>query len=41
VSFRQAYPGRGGDLDCETVGDRVLIRGRAVTVLDGTLRLNA
>jgi PhzF family phenazine biosynthesis protein len=39
VRFLQAYPGRGGDLDCELAGDRVLLRGRAVTVLDGTLRL--
>jgi PhzF family phenazine biosynthesis protein len=39
VSFLQAYPGRGGDLDCELAGDRVLLRGQAVTVLDGTLRL--
>ncbi|THD62413.1 PhzF family phenazine biosynthesis protein [Phenylobacterium sp.] len=41
VSFRQAYPGRGGDLDCEMTGERVLLRGRAVTVLDGTLRVGA
>jgi predicted PhzF superfamily epimerase YddE/YHI9 len=40
VRFHQAYPGRGGDLDCEVRGDRVLLRGRAVTVLDGTLRLS-
>lgn len=39
VNFLQAYPGRGGDLDCELVGDRVLLRGQAVTVLDGNLRL--
>ena len=39
VRFRQAYPGRGGDLDCEVAGDRVLLRGQAVTVLDGTLRV--
>lgn len=37
--FHQAYPGRGGDLDCEVVGDRVMLRGQAVTVLDGRLRL--
>jgi PhzF family phenazine biosynthesis protein len=37
--FHQAYPGRGGDLDCELVGDRVLLRGKAFTVLDGQLRL--
>lgn len=41
VTFHQAYPGRGGDLDCEVRGDRVLLRGRAVTVLDGRLRLTA
>src|SRR5262249_10345062 len=31
VRFHQAYPGRGGDLECEVTGDRVLIRGRALT----------
>jgi PhzF family phenazine biosynthesis protein len=41
VTFHQAYPGRGGDLDCEHRGERVLLRGRAVTVLDGTLRVTA
>ncbi|THD66192.1 PhzF family phenazine biosynthesis protein [Phenylobacterium sp.] len=39
VKFLQAYPGRGGDLDCELAGERVLLRGQAVTVLDGTLRV--
>jgi PhzF family phenazine biosynthesis protein len=39
VKFLQAYPGRGGDLDCEHRGDRVLLRGQAVTVLDGALRI--
>ena len=39
VSFLQAYPGRGGDLDCEVAGDRVLLRGQAVTVLDSHLRI--
>ncbi|MBL8555052.1 MAG: PhzF family phenazine biosynthesis protein [Phenylobacterium sp.] len=39
VRYHQAYPGRGGDLTCELAGDRVLIRGRAVTVVDATLRL--
>ena len=38
VRFHQAYPGRGGDLDCEAQGRRVLLRGEAVTVLDGRLR---
>ena len=39
VRFHQAYPGRGGDLQCEDAGPRVLIRGRAVTVLEGRLRV--
>ena len=39
VTFHQAYPGRGGDLECEHRGERVLLRGRAVTVLEGRLRL--
>lgn len=38
VRFHQAYPGRGGDLDCEHRGDRVLLRGQAVTILEGKLR---
>lgn len=36
--FHQAYPGRGGDLDCEARGDRVAIRGRATTVIESRLR---
>ena len=39
LKFHQAYPGRGGDLECEVTGDRVLIRGQAVTVMETTLRL--
>jgi len=39
VSFHQAYPGRGGDLECEHRGERVLLRGRAATVVDGRLRV--
>lgn len=39
VAFHQAYPGRGGDLECEVQGDRVLIRGRAITVVESVLRL--
>jgi PhzF family phenazine biosynthesis protein len=38
VRFHQAYPGRGGDLECEHRGDRVLIRGRAVTIVESRLR---
>jgi len=39
LRFHQAYPGRGGDLECEHRGERVLLRGRAVTVVEGVLRL--
>ncbi len=39
VRFHQAYPGRGGDLTCETKGPRVLLRGRGVTVIESRLRL--
>jgi PhzF family phenazine biosynthesis protein len=37
--FFQAFPGRGGDIECELVGDRVMLRGQAVTVLEGVLRV--
>ena len=40
LKFHQAYPGRGGDLECEHRGERVLLRGRAVTVLEGQLRVS-
>jgi PhzF family phenazine biosynthesis protein len=39
VQFYQAYPGRGGDLDCEWVGSRVLLRGQAQTVIESRLCL--
>jgi PhzF family phenazine biosynthesis protein len=39
LKFHQAYPGRGGDLECEYRGDRVLLRGAAVTVSEARLRL--
>ncbi|MDO8900397.1 MAG: PhzF family phenazine biosynthesis protein [Phenylobacterium sp.] len=39
LAFHQAYPGRGGDLDCELAGDRVILRGQAVSVIDSRLRL--
>ena len=39
LKFHQAFPGRGGDLECEVRGDRVLTRGRAVTVIESRLRL--
>lgn len=38
LAFHQAYPGRGGDLDCELAADRVILRGRAVTVIESRLR---
>jgi PhzF family phenazine biosynthesis protein len=41
VRFHQAYPGRGGDLDCERLGERVLLRGGAVTFADARLRVAA
>lgn len=40
VSFHQAYPGRGGDLVGEHRGDRVLLRGQAVTVVESLLRIS-
>jgi PhzF family phenazine biosynthesis protein len=39
LTYFQAYPGRGGALTCEVVSERVLLRGTAVTVLDGQLRV--
>ena len=39
LRFHQAYPGRGADLECVHAGDRVLLRGRAVTVVEGVLRV--
>ncbi len=39
LRFHQAFPGRGGDLVCEARGPRVRLEGRAVTVLEGRLRL--
>jgi PhzF family phenazine biosynthesis protein len=38
VRFHQAYPGRGGDLECEHQGARVLLRGQAVTIMESRLR---
>jgi PhzF family phenazine biosynthesis protein len=37
--FRQVFPGRGGDIATETRGDRVLLRGQAVTVIESRLRV--
>jgi predicted PhzF superfamily epimerase YddE/YHI9 len=39
IRFHQAYPGRGGDLECELRGDRVLLRGAARTFLEGVIRV--
>lgn len=39
LCFHQAYPGRGGNLTAEHRGERVRLTGRAVTVLEGRLRL--
>lgn len=39
LKFHQAYPGRGGDLECENPGARVLLRGRGFTVMESQLRL--
>ena len=41
VRFLQAFPGRGGDIETETRGDRLILRGQAVTVLESTLRVAA
>jgi PhzF family phenazine biosynthesis protein len=39
VRFRQVFPGRGGDIGTVLRGDRVLLRGRAVTVIESVLRV--
>ena len=39
LKFHQAYPGRGGDLECESRGARILLRGRGVTVVESWLRV--
>jgi PhzF family phenazine biosynthesis protein len=40
VKFLQAYPGRGGELECVHRGDRVALRGGAVTVAESRLRVS-
>jgi len=40
VRFHQAYPGRGAEIETEMRGDRVLLRGQAVTVVESRLRLD-
>jgi len=39
IRFLQAYPGRGARFECELAGERVMIRGQAVTVMESVLRL--
>ena len=39
LRFHQAYPGRGGDIEAELKGERVLLRGRAVTMIESRLRI--
>jgi predicted PhzF superfamily epimerase YddE/YHI9 len=39
LRFHQAFPGRGADIGARTQGERVLLSGRAVTVVDSRLRL--
>jgi predicted PhzF superfamily epimerase YddE/YHI9 len=39
VRFHQAYPGRGGDLECEIKSDRIAIRGAATTIQESVLRI--
>jgi predicted PhzF superfamily epimerase YddE/YHI9 len=39
LRFFQAYPGRGARFETEMRGDRVLIRGSAVTVMESRLRV--
>ena len=39
LDFHQAYPGRGAALHCMVAGERVLIGGLAVTVMESRLRL--
>jgi PhzF family phenazine biosynthesis protein len=38
LRYHQAYPGRGGDLECESRGPRVLLRGRGFTMIESRLR---
>lgn len=38
ITFEQAYPGRGARFETDLHGDRVLIRGNAVTVMSSVLR---
>jgi PhzF family phenazine biosynthesis protein len=39
LDFHQAFPGRGADIAVEVKGDRIMLGGRAVTVIESRLRL--
>ena len=39
VRFLQAYPTRGGEIETEHRGERLILRGRAVTTVESALRL--
>jgi PhzF family phenazine biosynthesis protein len=39
VRFYQAYPGRGAEIQTELRGDRVILSGQAITVIESRLRL--
>ncbi|HWF01411.1 MAG TPA: PhzF family phenazine biosynthesis protein [Caulobacteraceae bacterium] len=39
LRFIQAFPGRGARIEAELRGERVLLRGEALTVLEGRLRI--
>ncbi len=39
VRFRQAFPTRGGEIETERRGNRIILRGRAVTVIESQLRV--
>jgi predicted PhzF superfamily epimerase YddE/YHI9 len=39
VRFRQVFPTRGGEIETEVRGDRVLLRGRAITTVESRLRV--
>ena len=39
LRFRQVFPGRGGDIETAMLGNRVLLRGQATTVIESRLRI--
>lgn len=39
LDYHQAFPRRGADLQCELAGERVKLRGQAITVMETQLRL--